>query len=384
MSQTLPEPESVQLALREIADARQHLQLASDALSVFSTAEAAGEAPLAGAREPRQLSLGPPPQNLLDIAHEVIHQVFPEQLAQRALQAGASPRDWLYRVYIVSCVPRGITEPVATIVVMLAAVKFGLRHQLLLQTETRLGLAHKTSIPNLDLFLETFVSEMMESDRIDVHLNDWLKQTVAAHYPGFRNGRRLDLPDGDYVVIPDTIEPISQQTAAPLAASALTSPMDPASSVVIPPGSDWRITLGYAEILYDEAYPAFHGKHHSGIDLYRWNAYKAPVHAMRGGAVIDSVYLPKGFGNTVVVEHEDGTCLRYTHLDKKLVRTGDRVIRGQQIGTVGKGAKDIYPAHLHLDMPRSRQYARARTYYDTPAEVAERFIDPLSQIPASI
>ena len=91
--------------------------------------------------------------------------------------------------------------------------------------------------------------------------------------------------------------------------------------------------------------------------------------------------MPKGFGNTVTVEHGDGTCLRYTHLDKKLIKKGVCVARGQQIGTVGKGAKHIYPAHLHLDMPRSRAFARAGTYYDTPAEVAECFIDPLSQIP---
>ena len=385
MTQTLPEPEGVQLALREIAEARQHLQLASDALSAFDTTEAAGKAPAPVVlREPRSQEIGAPPQDLLDIAHEVIQQVLPDQLAQRALQAGASPRDWLHRVYTVSCVPRGITEPVTTLVVMLAAVKFGLRHQLLLQTETRLGLTHKTPISNLDLFLETFLAEMLEADRNDVRLNGWLQQTVAEHYPGFCNGKRLDLPSGDYLLIPDAIQPIRSPSAAPMAASALTSPMDPASSVVIPPGSDWRITLGYCDILYDEAFPAFHGKRHSGIDLYRWNAYQAPVHAMCGGAVIDSVYLPKGFGNTVVVEHEDGTCLRYTHLDKKLVMQGDRVIRGQQIGTVGKGAKNIYPAHLHLDMPRSRQYARARTYYDTTAEVAARFIDPLSQIAAAV
>ena len=151
--------------------------------------------------------------------------------------------------------------------------------------------------------------------------------------------------------------------------------MDPTSSVVIPPGSDWRITLGYAEILHDKAYPAFHGKRHSGIDLSTGGTpYQAPVHAMRGGAVIDSVYLPKGFGNTVVVEHEDGTCLRYTHLDKKLVKQGDRVLRGQQIGTVGKGAKNIYPAHLHLDMPRSSVSTPAPELTTTwPAAVAERF-----------
>ena len=158
---------------------------------------------------------------------------------------------------------------------MLAAVRFGLRHQLILQTETRLGLAHKTPIPNLDLFLETFLSEMMEADRDDARFNHWLKQTVAEHYPGFRKGERLDLPNGDCLIMPDVIEPIHQSSAAPIAATALTSPMDPASSVVIPPGSDWRITLGYAEILYDKAYPAFHGKHHSGIDIYKMECLPA-------------------------------------------------------------------------------------------------------------
>ena len=384
MSQTLPEQEQVKLALSQIAEAREHLRLASDILSASAAAEVMGEAPLASVREARQLKIGEPPQDLFDIAQAVIQQVLPQQLAQRARQHDTRPRDWLIRVCTVSCAPRNITEPVASLLVMLAAVKFGLHHQLLLQTETRLGLPHKAPIPNLDLFLETFLSEMMEADRSDARFNDWLQRTVAEHYPSFRNGKRLDLPNGDYLLMPEAIEPVRQPSVAPISASALTSPISPASSVVIPTGSDWQITLRYAAVLHNEDYPAFHLKHHSGIDIYRWDAERRPVHAMRGGLVIDSVYLPKGFGNTVVIEHDDGTCLRYTHLDKKLVKQGDRIVRGQQIGTIGKGAKNIYPAHLHLDMPRSRQYARARTYYDTAAEVAERFIDPLSQIPASV
>lgn len=383
MTQTPPEPEGVQLALREIAQAREHLRLAGDALSAIGTSEVTPAMPLSVAREGRQLDIGNA-RDFLDIAQKVIQKVFPEQLAQRALEDCASMRDWLYRVSTVSCAPRGISEPVTTLVIMLAAVKFGLRHQLLLQTETRLSLAHKTPIPNLDLFLETFLSEMMEADRSDARLNDWLQQTVAEHYPSFRKGKHLDLPNGDYVVMPEAIEPIRQQAAKPIAASALTSPLDPASHAIIPPGSGWLITLGYAEILHAEAYPAFHGKHHSGIDLYRWDGHHKPIYAMRPGKVIDSVYLPEGFGNTVVIEHDNGTCLRYTHLDKKLATAGDRIARGQQIGTVGKGANNIYAPHLHLDMPRSSAYARATTYYETPAEVAERFIDPLSWIAAAV
>lgn len=380
MTETLSEPGNVQLALKEIAEAQEHLRLASDILGAAATTEAVQESPPAVLRQPRQVAIGAPPHDLLDIAHEAVHQVFPEQLRQRAREHGAGPRDWLHRAHTLSIIPRGISEPVTTLVVMLAAVKFGLRHQLLLQTETRLGLAHKSPIPNLDLFLETFISEMVEADRSDSRFNDWLKRTVINHYPGFRKGNRLDLPNGDYLIIPEAIEPIRQQ-AASTAPSALTSPVDPTASVMIPPGSGWLITLSFAQILHDAAYPAYHRKHHSGIDIYRWDAYQAPVYAMRAGLAIASEYLPRGFGNTVVVEHEDGTCLRYTHLDKTLTSQGDRVGRGQQIGTVGKGANDQYAAHLHLDMPRSKAFARAGTYYATAAAVAERFINPLSLIP---
>ena len=49
----------------------------------------------------------------------------------------------------------------ATLLVTLAAVEFGMRHQLLPQTETRLGPPHKTPIPSLDRFLETVKSEIV-------------------------------------------------------------------------------------------------------------------------------------------------------------------------------------------------------------------------------
>ncbi|MCE2473527.1 MAG: hypothetical protein J4G18_16850 [Anaerolineae bacterium] len=91
-----PESEQVTLALRKIAEAREHLRLAGDVLSALNTADVTQESPAAVVGEGRQLELGAP-QDILDIAHEVIHQVFPEQLAQRARQDGTTPRDWLYR-----------------------------------------------------------------------------------------------------------------------------------------------------------------------------------------------------------------------------------------------------------------------------------------------
>ena len=100
--------------------------------------------------------------------------------------------------------------------------------------------------------------------------------------------------------------------------------------------------------------------------------------------MIDAVYLPKGFGNTVTVEHDDGTCQRYTHLDKKLVKKGNRVVRGQQIGTVGKGAKNIYARRICTWTCRAPEPMSAPELTTTRRpKLTERFIDPLSRIPAS-
>ena len=148
MTQTLPEPKTVQLALREIAEAREHLRLANDVLSAVATMESVGEAPAAvDAREGRQLdSWGAAARS-----SRYRPRGNPPGLTRAA---GADERFKLAQVRETGCIgcipcpvsPEALDEPVTTIVVMLAAVKFGLRHQLLLQTETRLGLAHKAPI----------------------------------------------------------------------------------------------------------------------------------------------------------------------------------------------------------------------------------------------
>ena len=69
MSQTRPEPEGVQLALQEIAEARQHLQLANDALSAFGYTGSRGRSAARRRCASRgRLEIEAPPPNLLDIA----------------------------------------------------------------------------------------------------------------------------------------------------------------------------------------------------------------------------------------------------------------------------------------------------------------------------
>ena len=257
MTQTLPEPAQVKLALAQIADARERLRLASDVLKrVRRQRKPWWKRHLPSCAKGGSWRLGIRRRIFSTSRTKSFIRSFPSNWRRERFSMAHRPRDWLYRVYAVSCIPRSITEPVATIVVMLAAVKFGLRHQLLLQTETRLGHQHKTPITQLDLFLETFISEMVAADLSDVRFNDWLKQTVIDHYPDFRNNRRLNLPNGDYILIPNEIKPIEHMPPAPLRVAALyTSPLDPTSNTLIPPGSGYRIEQRHGDILEDDDHP---------------------------------------------------------------------------------------------------------------------------------
>lgn len=96
---------------------------------------------------------------------------------------------------------------------------------------------------------------------------------------------------------------------------------------------------------------------HTGVDLGAPEG--TPVYAMFDGLV--KVSAPsgelEGYGNVVVLEHEDN-CSLYAHLATRAVVAGQRVTAGQQIGTVGRtagtrqnpGAQFASSgAHLHLE-----------------------------------
>jgi hypothetical protein len=82
-----------------------------------------------------------------------------------------------------------------------------------------------------------------------------------------------------------------------------------------------------------------------------------PVYAIAHGKVTWAEYNPKSWGNIVLIEHAlpDGTRVwsQYAHLERIMTSLGQKVVRGQQIGTIGKGANNIYPAHLHFEIRRN-------------------------------
>jgi murein DD-endopeptidase MepM/ murein hydrolase activator NlpD len=85
---------------------------------------------------------------------------------------------------------------------------------------------------------------------------------------------------------------------------------------------------------------------HSGVDLAA--VYGQDVQAAKSGLVVFSGE-QRGYGNTVIVQHEDGTRTRYAHLSALLVNQGDRVDGGQPVGRAGHSGRAT-GTHVHFEV----------------------------------
>jgi len=88
-------------------------------------------------------------------------------------------------------------------------------------------------------------------------------------------------------------------------------------------------------------------------------AYRNPVYAAGNGIVTLARDFRRAWGNVIVVRHaflEEGQVKYadslYAHLDRILVREGQQVVRGEQIGTIGN-AHGLYPPHLHFEVHKN-------------------------------
>ncbi len=87
---------------------------------------------------------------------------------------------------------------------------------------------------------------------------------------------------------------------------------------------------------------------HEGIDVMAETG--TPIYAAAGGVVIFSGTHPQ-YGKMIEIDHGNGLITRYAHASKRLVKVGDLVVRGVQIGKVGKTGRAT-GSHLHFEVRR--------------------------------
>lgn len=109
-------------------------------------------------------------------------------------------------------------------------------------------------------------------------------------------------------------------------------------------------------------------KMHTGIDF---SATKGtPVYAT-GDGVIDEVKTEfGGYGKSIIIDHGFGFKSRYAHMDEFVVKRGQKIKRGDQIGTVGNTGSSTAP-HVHYEVMKDGKYLNPINYFFKDLEPGE-------------
>lgn len=121
----------------------------------------------------------------------------------------------------------------------------------------------------------------------------------------------------------------------------------------------------------DGRYGNDRGTHsHGGQDLPA--ASGTPLVATVNATIATRAYQAGGAGNYLVMHGDDGFDYVYMHLrDPAIVKEGDRVAAGQQVGVVGATGRASGP-HLHLEMWTAHWYDGGASFDPLPAVLAWR------------
>jgi murein DD-endopeptidase MepM/ murein hydrolase activator NlpD len=135
------------------------------------------------------------------------------------------------------------------------------------------------------------------------------------------------------------VEPRPPRRGSPaLIPRAGARPLDPAAR---------GAALGWpAEGVLISGYGERDRDHHDGIDLAAPEG--TPVRAAESGVVLFSGE-QRGYGNIVLLAHENDLVTVYAHNAENLVARGDRVPRGAEIARIGHTGNATGP-HLHFEV----------------------------------
>lgn len=98
---------------------------------------------------------------------------------------------------------------------------------------------------------------------------------------------------------------------------------------------------------------------HPGVDFA--NRSGTPIPAFADGVVVGVGTDNKGFGNVVKLKDTGGNVHQYGHLLGSLVKTGQRVKKGQTIARMGKSGNSYSPSGgdpSHLDLRIANAYGK--------------------------
>ena len=94
------------------------------------------------------------------------------------------------------------------------------------------------------------------------------------------------------------------------------------------------------------------GLHNDGVNIQ--GALGAPVMAADAGQVMYVGNALKGFGNLILIKHDNGWVSAYGHLNDTRVARGDYLDRGDIIGSIGQSGRVDSP-QLHFEIRKGAE-----------------------------
>ncbi|MEI6222732.1 MAG: M23 family metallopeptidase [bacterium] len=194
------------------------------------------------------------------------------------------------------------------------------------------------------------------AQKFNIDPDSIIKNNDVVDPQGLAEGRKLVLP-GVFPTptsVPLAAAPTSKPTQAPANSSSKSVPKKSASSAPEtrvtadpPPGGSasfgWPVNPGS---VYQSQ--GFHGGH-PGWDLASYGSKNVPVFAAAAGRVVHASWSTAGYGNEVLIDHQNGYTTLYGHFYKIYVSNGDWVKRGQVLGLMGTTGHST-GVHLHFEI----------------------------------
>ena len=97
---------------------------------------------------------------------------------------------------------------------------------------------------------------------------------------------------------------------------------------------------------------------HNGVDIA--GSYNSDIKASDGGVVTYADWM-SGYGNYVVIDHENGYETAYGHCASLDVKVGDRVAKGEVIAKMGNTGRST-GTHLHFEVRKNGKYVNPLEY----------------------
>ncbi len=151
----------------------------------------------------------------------------------------------------------------------------------------------------------------------------------------FSDDETFALVAGQTLIVPDGV--MSDETAPSLPRYA---------SVLTPDAGEVSATGSFAWPTFGKITQPFRW-YHKGIDIA--NAMGTSVVAADSGRVVTAGWTNVGYGNHIIIDHENGYQTLYGHLSQISVEVGQKVSRGAVIGLIGSTGRSTGP-HLHFEI----------------------------------